>query len=250
MFMLNDGSGGGGSGSGEDFYIQCIEDSNFQIQTYSNLLYRFDGDPEYQQFGGEYASRTLYAGEKMYIYNPSNELLNTRFTLNSGVVDLGGNINSLINYGQVYQQCFKQLFKQCSAIRYTEQLILPSKTLADSCYQQMFAYCANMYNSPIIEAVNMASMSCHSMFYSCSNLIYGPALKATETVDSCYSSMFYSCYNLQQLQVKFTEWRGDTSHWVQSVYNENGTFVCPAELQVLYDQNHIPSGWGVYNPPA
>lgn len=250
MFMLNDGSGGGGSGSGEDFYIQCVEDSNFQIQTDSNLLYRLNNDPEYQQLGGGYVSRSLYTGQKMYIYNPNNELLNTKFTLNGGVVDLGGNINSLINYSQVYQQCFKQLFKYCTAIRYTNQLDFPSKTLADSCYQQMFAYCNNMYNSPNIEAVNMAYYSCKSMFQYCSNLIYAPCLRATETVSYCYSGMFRSCYNLQQIQVKFTEWRGDTSNWVSGVSNGNGVFVCPAELEVLYDDNHIPSGWEVYNPPA
>ena len=59
--------------------------------------------------------------------------------------------------------------------------------------------------------------------------------------------MFYKCSNLAYIKVAFTDWKGVTStiNWATDVA-KNGTFICPKELIIEYDNfSKIPVTWTV-----
>ena len=62
--------------------------------------------------------------------------------------------------------------------------------------------------------------------------------------------MFNGCTSLSSVEVAFTNWMTTdaTTYWVYGVA-ASGTFSCPAELSVIIDSSHIPSGWTVVKPP-
>ena len=84
------------------------------------------------------------------------------------------------------------------------------------------------------------------MFRHCTSLTKAPELPATTLVDCCYAYMFNGCSNLAYIKVALTNWGNEltTFFWVENVA-KNGTFICPEELRLIYDDNFIPGGWDV-----
>lgn len=64
------------------------------------------------------------------------------------------------------------------------------------------------------------------------------------------NNMFNGCSNLSYIKVGFKSWNDiDNSdlistNWVKGVA-EQGTFVCPKELEQIFDSSHIPPNWTV-----
>lgn len=63
--------------------------------------------------------------------------------------------------------------------------------------------------------------------------------------------MFNGCTSLSSVDVAFTSWGigSETNNWLNNVA-ASGTFTCPAELSVIRDESHIPTGWNVVHPSA
>ena len=156
---------------------------------------------------------SLLAGEKLYLKG-SNSAYCTNdganycsININEGLVDIYGNIMSLIYDDNFYEQTvltepysFSNLFKckpyanQC--IKDASNLILPATTLAPYCYAYMFSTCASLTSAPELPATTLANGCYLNMFLFCSSLTSAPELPATTLAPHCYSNMFSNCISL------------------------------------------------------
>ena len=142
-----------------------------------------------------------------------------------------GNIMSLV-YGDNFigqtsinnNNQFGGLFVTCANITSAEKLILPATTLANSCYNAMFAWC--------------------------SNLTTAPELPATTLAEGCYKEMFSNCTNLNYIKCLATDISATdcTASWVDNVAS-TGTFVKAALMSSDWQcgASGIPNGWTVQN---
>ena len=149
-------------------------------------------------------------GEKVYFRN-DNEYFNwyssssNRFVTSfacSEDFNVGGNINSLLNYTNnnvsLSPYCFYKLFVDSNTFKLinASNLTLPSTTLARHCYQQMFSGCSNLTTTPALPATTLASDCYNSMYQGCTSLTTAPSLPATTLAAYCYSGMFSGCTSL------------------------------------------------------
>lgn len=81
-------------------------------------------------------------GDKLYVWNKGNTLSSSttqaRFSI-SGNVEVSGDVASMINFSDVSNYCFYNLFSGCSTMTGTPEL--SSTTLAANCYQNIFNGC-------------------------------------------------------------------------------------------------------------
>ena len=143
---------------------------------------------------------TINDGQKLYIRNTKNTLstnYDNRFQfVMDGKISASGNVNSMINYGELSKYCFVNLFTGCTSLTTAPEL--PATTLADRCYLCMFLDCTSLETAPELPATTLAN-SCYSqMFNNCESLKNVPSvLPAIELADGCYSCMFQSCSSLE-----------------------------------------------------
>lgn len=138
-------------------------------------------------------------GDKVYVKNTNNVLqegISSTFQfVMSGRIAASGNLNSMINYADLYDYCFMEIFKGCSSL--TTPPELPATKLAAFCYQGMFFNCISLTTAPELPATTLADACYYVMFYGCSSLTMAPKLQATTLVDYCYYGMFYGCTSLK-----------------------------------------------------
>jgi len=107
-------------------------------------------------------------GDKVY-FRGTNTYIRSKFVL-TGSFSLSGNINTLLvpngNLPSLAgkNRCFDSLFLDCTQLTSIQNLSLPSTTLSDGCYVNMFG--------------------------GCSNITVAPSLPATTVKDEAYSNMF------------------------------------------------------------
>ena len=121
--------------------------------------------------------------------------------------------------GQTTSFTCKSLFKECSGLTDASKLVLPSTTLANSCY--------------------------HSMFWNCTNLTTAPELPATTLANACYFGMFYGCRSLNYIKCLATDISAVncTAFWVEGVAS-TGTFVKASSMTDWTTGNSgIPTNW-------
>ena len=78
----------------------------------------------------------------------------------------------------------------------SKDLVLPATTLANGCYDAMFAGCTGLTTAPALPATTMAERCYSSMFTRCTSLTSAPALPATTLAERCYYGMFSGCTGL------------------------------------------------------
>ena len=154
---------------------------------------------------------TIKSGEKVYLRNDSGffnfilyngyEYTTTINTTKKCVV--GGNLNSLLDYNNLdnidiskKESCFSKLFYNATNIIDASILIIPSTTLASSCYKSMFYGCSSLTSAPTLPATTLADSCYSSMFQGCTSLTTAPELPSTTLANGCYSSMFSGCTSL------------------------------------------------------
>lgn len=74
---------------------------------------------------------------------------------------------------------------------------LPATTLADYCYQEMFAGCEKLSSAPELNADVVRKGSYQRMFASCTSLKIAPALPAKEVRAYGYQQMFSGCSSME-----------------------------------------------------
>ena len=122
----------------------------------------------------------------------------------NNVLEVQGNVMSLM-YGDNFEgqtdlsgknYAFYELFKDCTTVTSAENLVLPATTLANDCYNSMFAGCTSLETAPSLPATSLATRCYSQMFYGCSTLTTAPSLSATTLADYCYYYMFQGCTSL------------------------------------------------------
>lgn len=166
------------------------------------------------------------------------------------------------------KRCYENMFYNCKKLQ-TAPALLATKlssndgTLADSCYQGMFAFCTELINIPTeLPADTLAPKCYQGMFEGCIKIQTAPKLYGTYLLDSCYRNMFKGCSSLNTVEVMATSWKTFdgkpiSTYWLESVPS-TGTFVKPTNLVVwdgtgtqpegsipLNSPNGIPEGWTV-----
>ena len=116
----------------------------------------------------------------------------------SNLVECHGDVRSLLSKSNfetavLTDYCFSYLFKNTMITTAPE---LPATTLAQSCYNSMFASCSNLTTAPELPATTLSQFCYSNMFIFCTKLTTAPELPATTLAQSCYSNMFHNCSNL------------------------------------------------------
>ena len=91
------------------------------------------------------------------------------------------------------EYCYQEMFSGC--YRLTTAPELPATTLADYCYEEMFEACA-IQTAPSLPATTLADYCYRGMFFNCGSLVNAPSLTATTLGQGCYKSMFAGCTSL------------------------------------------------------
>lgn len=154
------------------------------------------------------AAITVNSGDKIQFrgnntaYGTSSSSYNT-FSGSTAGFEVEGNIMSLINNANFDtlttlqdSYTFYSLFKGCTGLISTENLVLPAMTLANNCYDSMFMDCSSLMSAPVLPATNLAQGCYGQMFRNCKKLAIAPELPATKLAQDCYSGMFRSCQSL------------------------------------------------------
>ena len=198
------GSGGGG----EEYYgmyITTAGDSAINV-TPNDSYYTLHGKYLKYSFNGKKwndwnSSVTIEPEKKMYLKGEDdyvwNESTSGKLIKSDGYYNVGGDISSLTNeIVEVKNSTFKSLFYNDSYIKDASNLILPTTTLADRCYCNMFNGCTSLTTAPELQATTLADSCYNSMFKGCTSLTTAPALPATTLAYACYVSMFSGCTKL------------------------------------------------------
>lgn len=152
-----------------------------------------------------------------------------------------GNIMSLLYSNNFYNEntfdsnnggyCFFSLFSGSKVIS-AENLILPSTTLTQSCYVQMFYNCTSLITAPKLPATILAQSCYGSMFQGCISLISAPNLPARALSNNCYASMFKGCNSLiSPPEIKATS---GSSYCCSNMFRECTSLTSAPDLNILY----------------
>lgn len=166
-------------------------------------------------------SVVLNTGDKVCVRNTTNYLSGniTQYVnfVMTGRVEASGNCDSLINfYSYVPLLAYSALFKDCTSLITAPDL--PSTTVENGGYIEMFNGCSNLEKAPYIAATNLSS-GVAQMFKNCSSLNY---IKIAYTGN--FSASFY-------------EWVYGVPATGDFYYNGSDT---------TRGVNAIPTGWTVH----
>lgn len=195
----------------------------------NGLYYNID-DSEWVSLPMNTNTPSINIGQTIKIkgLNVKTDSISNYFTIN-GKCKLSGTIMSIIYGDKPYEEklsfvgCFSGAFYNCTSIVSVTPDFLPATTLANSCYNYMFA--------------------------GCTNLTTAPELPATTLADYCYSGMFFGCSKLNYIKMLATDISatGCLKSWVNNVAS-TGTFVKNPNMTTLpTGDSGIPEGWTVVN---
>lgn len=245
----------------EYFYIEntyagtniiSLKDNKEVLEQFSVLQYSKDKD-SWTTFTTSTTALdiSLNQGEKLYIRGDKN-LGYVRFQISgSKSHNVGGNINTLINYNDpnnvvLSSTAFAYLFDNDTKLTSASNLILPATTLAIACYTSMFRGCTSLISTPMELPATTLTQTCYQfMFSGCTSLTTAPKLTATTLAKDCYRYMFLDCTSLNSITVYADDISasGCTDNWLSNVAS-TGTFHNLGTATYEKDSSSgIPSGW-------
>ena len=154
---------------------------------------------------------------------------------------------------------FFQMFQSCTGIKKLEgSLFGETTTLKDNCFEDMFSNCTGLtYVAPGFLPATTLAKSCYRGMFQSTAITSAPELPAETLVSECYRFMFNNCKKLTYIKCLATTnvgINGYTTNWVGSV-NASGTFVkdvnttWPINTSTNQNTHGIPKDWGVENYP-
>ena len=245
----------------EYFYIEntyagtniiSLKDNKEVLEQFSVLQYSKDKD-SWTTFTTSTTALdiSLNQGEKLYIRGDAN-LGYVRFQISgSKSHNVGGNINTLINYNDpnnvvLSSTAFAYLFDNDTKLTSASNLILPATTLAIACYTSMFRGCTSLISAPTELSATTLAQTCYQfMFQGCTSLTTAPTLSATTLAKDCYRYMFLDCNSLNSITVYADDISasGCTDNWLSGVAS-TGTFRNLGSATYEKDSpSGIPTGW-------
>ena len=124
---------------------------------------------------------------------PGTENFVALFATNTNLTDASG---LLLPAMTLANMCYESMFALCANLT-TAPKELPAETLANYCYSQMFGGCHKLTSAPKELPAKTLAMYCYgNMFESCVSLTTAPKLKATTLANNCCEKMFYGCTSL------------------------------------------------------
>lgn len=225
-------------------------------------------------------SLTLEQGERVY-YRNNNGKWSYHNAVSGGLFihlttsqtcTVGGNMNTLLDYEntntvQLPQGCFALFFENATNIQ-SFSITLPSTTLSNGCYCEMF-YGSNLTTAPVLPATNLAeycykgmflgtsittaptlpattlATGCyHDLFLGCTSLTTGPVLPASVLQQYSYYGMFYNCSSLNSVTIYADDISayGCVDYWLYGVA-ATGTLHNLGSATYTTGDSGIPSGW-------
>ena len=133
--------------------------------------------------------------------------LDLKWILTGADIKCIGNIENLLDYATVESgahptlanSCYQYMFADCTSL--THAPALPSTTLASYCYSNMFKGCTSLIQAPVLPTTTLANNCYSGMFRGCTSLTHAPTLPATTLANYCYYYMFADCTSLTQAPV-------------------------------------------------
>ena len=130
------------------------------------------------------------------VFDTITQLPNTNVFdgLFSGATHLKSAENLLLPATTLTEECYIEMFFNCSSL--TNAPALLATTLTVACYCRMFDGCISLTNPPDLPAISLADMCYFEMFHNCSSMTTPPNLPATSLASYCYFEMFEGCTSL------------------------------------------------------
>lgn len=175
---------------------------------------------------------------------PYNKIFGALFWNHTGILSAQ---NLVLPSDTLTNSCYFDMFKSCTNLTTAPEL--PATTLAYGCYEGMFKNCSSLVSAPSLPATTLAKSCYIFMFQNCTSLTRAPELTATTLADFCYATMFNGCTNLNYIKCLATDMSAEncTQYWVGNVA-ATGTFVKnSAATWNVTGEDGIPSGWTVEN---
>ena len=126
----------------------------------------------------------------------------TRFEAEGNIMSLINSTNYSGNTRLSANYAFRGLFKGCSALTSTENLLLPATSLTVECYADMFNGCVNLVGASMatvgLPATTLAPNCYNYMFAHCRSLTAAPKIKAVTLAENCFMDMFIDCTSLEE----------------------------------------------------
>ena len=150
---------------------------------------------------------TVSSGDKLQFRGNNTQYATSYSNYNSfsgsASFEVEGNIMSLI-YGDNFKNnltisstyALAGLFKNCTKLVSSKNLVLPATTLASQCYYEMFYGCTSLTTAPELPATTLANNCYYGMFQNCKSLTTAPELPAEILAYGCYYRMFNGCTKL------------------------------------------------------
>ena len=163
------------------------------------------------------------------------------FRYNSKVVSAQ---NLILPTTTLAEYCYDSMFEGCTSL--TTAPALPATTLARFCYYYMFHNCTSLTTAPELPATTLAEYCYQFMFEGCTSLTIAPELPATKMASRCYGYMFHNCTNINYIKMLATDISASNAltNWVNGV-SSTGTFVKAAGVTIPTGDSGIPSDWTV-----
>ncbi len=198
--------------------IESLEDNNeIRWIATENKIMRIisastDNGATWTQYSTGKTIATLDKGEKVLIkgnntayseYVTAQSYIRSTHFLPYKSFNVYGNIMSLV-YGDDFvnkklltkSETFSNIFWR-SKIVSAKNLILPSTTLTNNCYSEMFLACSGLTEAPQLPATTLGESCYHNMFNGCTSLTeVTSTLPATALTTNCYNGMFNGCTSL------------------------------------------------------
>ena len=204
---------------------------------------------------------TISAGGKVYWRGIANRYRlnnNWRGSFNSTAnFSISGNIMSILVANECdkttaltsnNQGAFGQIFKDINTLVSAEDLVLPATTLAEYCYYEIFANCANLATPPKeLPATNILNNSYNGMFKQ-SGIMSVPSMPELNIESSdAMGYMFYQCTSLvigENDRIKIRNISPSATWSLRNIFtNSNKSTYCP--IDILYT-GALPQGCMYY----
>ena len=180
--------------------VKITVNADDKIQFRGNNAAYSTSSSYYSTFKGSTAGLEI-EGNIMSLINPTDfsilTTLESNFTFNNlfkGCTGLTSTKNLILPATTLTQYCYSGMFYGCTSLTTAPEL--PANTLVDYCYSSMFQDCTNLLIPPELPAMTLASNCYQYMFYGCRSLTTAPELPANTLADYCYDGMFYGCTSL------------------------------------------------------
>ena len=192
-YSLDDGSTWSSLTTGNSVTINsgetiCWKASGLSADS-SNGIGRFSSTEQYEVKGN---AMSLVSGDS---FETASTISEYQFRgLFSGSTGLTSAENLVLPSTTLADSCYLRMFYNCYSLTTVPEL--PATTLANSCYAYMFRGCSSLTTAPVLSATTLALSCYNSMFSYCTSLINAPELPATTLANYCYGAMFSNCTSL------------------------------------------------------